>query len=178
MQTEINNDVHLAQAVTSHKQSGGGIKSIDILTDFDEILKKIGKIDKLLKSSMMDDVVTKHLTGMDRLRHQGLIYFAKTIRDIADTTLKDLQTEEFKIKLPVGQCMNLNSVHLCFLIKVKKNTAKTKNIDVNMIIINNFFTHWTGGIEEKRRGDDLQILSSSAVNICRYSDRMLSLKRT
>ena len=40
MQTEINNDVHLAQAVTSRKQSGGGIKSIDISTDFDEILKR------------------------------------------------------------------------------------------------------------------------------------------
>ena len=56
MQTEINNDVHLAQAVTSRKQSDGGIKSIDISTDFDEIMKKIGKIDTLLKSSMMDNV--------------------------------------------------------------------------------------------------------------------------
>ena len=63
---------------------------------------------------------------MDRLRHQSLIYFAKAIRDMADTTLKDLQTTEFKIKLPVGQYMNLNSVHLCFLIKVKKSTAKIK----------------------------------------------------
>ena len=110
--------MHLAQVVTPPKQSGGGIKSIDVLTDFDEIMEKKGIADKLLKSGMIDDVVTKHLTGMDRLTSQGLIYSAKAIRDMADTTLKDLQTA--KIKLPVSQCVNLNSVHMCFLIKIKQ----------------------------------------------------------
>ena len=110
--------MHLAQVVTPPKQSGGGIKSIDVLTDFDKIMEKKGIADKLLKSGMIDDVVTKHLTGMDRLTSQGLIYSTKAIRDMADTTLKDLQTA--KIKLPVSQCVNLNSVHMCFLIKIKQ----------------------------------------------------------
>ena len=95
--------MHLAQVVTPPKQSGGGIKSIDVSTDFDEIMEKKGIANKLLKSGLIDDVVTRHLTGMDRLTSQGLIYSAKAIRDMADTTLKDLQTAKVKIKLPVSQ---------------------------------------------------------------------------
>ena len=40
MQTESSNDVHLSQAVTPRSPSGGGIKSINILTNFNEITKK------------------------------------------------------------------------------------------------------------------------------------------
>ena len=138
MQTEITNDVHLVQAFTPRNHPDGGVKLIDISTDFDEIKKKIGKWDKLLKSDVIDEVVMSYLTGMDRLRYQGFIYIVKAIRDPADTTYKDLPTVESKIKLFVNQCVNLNSVHLCFLIKIKKSTAKTKNNDGNMIPINNF----------------------------------------
>ena len=41
--------MHLAQVVTPPKQSGGGIKSIDVSTDFDEIVEKKGIVDKLFK---------------------------------------------------------------------------------------------------------------------------------
>ena len=72
-------------------------------------------------------------------RYHGLIYFAETIRDPADSTSKDLHTVEFEVKLSLNQYVNLNSVHLCFPIKIKKGGAKTANIDRNMITVNIFF---------------------------------------
>ena len=138
MPIEINNDMHLAQVVTPRSNSGGGVKLIDISTDFDEITKKTGKLNRLLKSCVMNEDVTRSLTGIDRQRYQGLIYFTKTIRNLAGSNHKDLQTIEFKIKLIANQYMKLNSVHLCLPINIKKSTAKTTNIDRNMITVNNF----------------------------------------
>ena len=40
MQTKINGDVHLPQVVTPRSSYDRGVKSIDILNDFDEITKK------------------------------------------------------------------------------------------------------------------------------------------
>ena len=58
-----------AQAVTPGSYAGGGIKLITISTDFDEITKKTGKLNRLLKSGMMEEHVTRYLPGMDRLRY-------------------------------------------------------------------------------------------------------------
>ena len=58
MQTKIKDDVHLAQAVTPRSHSDGGVKSINILTDFSEITKKIEKLNRLLKSGVMNEYVT------------------------------------------------------------------------------------------------------------------------
>ena len=54
--------MHLAQAVTLRSHSGGGTKLNRILTDFDEITKMIEKLNRLLKSSIMNEN-----TGSDRL---------------------------------------------------------------------------------------------------------------
>lgn len=43
---------------------------------------------------------------MDRLRYQGLTYFSKRIRDPMDSTYKDLQTVEAKMKLPANHYVN------------------------------------------------------------------------
>lgn len=40
MQAEIKNDVHLAQAVTPCSNASGGVKLIDISTDFEKITWK------------------------------------------------------------------------------------------------------------------------------------------
>ena len=139
IQTEINNAVHVVQAVTPRSHAGRGFKLIDVSTDVDEVTENIGKVNRLLKSAVMDEDVARYLPGMDRLRYQVLIYFTKTIKDPADYTL---QTAVFKIKLPANQCVNLNCVHLCFPINTKKGTAQTTNIDGNMITVNNFLAHW------------------------------------
>ena len=121
MQSEINDDVLLTQAVKTRSHASGSVKSIDISTNFEKITNKLRKLYSLLNSAVMDEDVTKYLPGIDKLRYQGLIYFAKTIRDPSESTYKDLQTVKLKIKLPANQYVNLNSVHLCFLFKTKKN---------------------------------------------------------
>ena len=55
----------------------------------------------------------ENLTGMDRLRYQGMIYFVKAVRHMADSTCKYFEPVEFKTKLPAKQYVSLDSVYLC-----------------------------------------------------------------
>ena len=66
------------------------------------------------------------------LAYQGMIYAVKTKKP-ADPAYKDFQTLEFKISLPANQCMNWNSVHICFPIQIKKSMAVPNNINANMV---------------------------------------------
>ena len=54
---------------------------------------------------------------MDRLRYQGLTYFAKRIRDPMDSTYKDLQTVEVKMKY-------LYCIPLYFSLKLKRKLKR------------------------------------------------------
>ena len=56
---------------------------------------------------------------MKRLRYQEMIYFVKTIKYLTDYKYKDLKYVELKTKLPAKPYINLNSVYLCFPIKIK-----------------------------------------------------------
>ena len=47
MQSEINDDFNLPQAVRLRSHSVCDVKLIDILTDYNEITKKIGKLNRL-----------------------------------------------------------------------------------------------------------------------------------
>ena len=55
---------------------------------------------------------------------------------------KDIQNLQFPLLLPANQYTNLNSLHLCFLIKISKRTDVAQNIRDNLITVSNFFVHW------------------------------------
>ena len=93
---------------TSH--SYNGVKWIYISTDSEYISNKMKKIHRVLSNVIMDEDVTRYLPRMDRLRFQGILCFVKVIRHLEDSTCKDLQTSEFKIRLSSNQFINLNRV--------------------------------------------------------------------
>ena len=67
-----------------------------------------------------------------------------------------------------------NSVHLCFPIKIRKLTNNNNDIDNNMKIVNNFFTHWIEEIIVTQYRDNVEILpTSSLCEAYQYSDLML-----
>lgn len=82
----------------------------------------------------------RYLTGMLPLRYQGITYTVRTKKVLADANYKDRQTLEFNIKLPVNHYMNQISIHICFLITIKKSKNDAKNLTANITTANNFCT--------------------------------------
>lgn len=65
----------LIQAATPRSHTSDSVRSIDISTNFEEITKKVRKLNNLLKSGVIDGNITWCLSGMDKLTYQGLVYF-------------------------------------------------------------------------------------------------------
>ena len=89
----------------------------------------------------MEQDVTRYLPGMNRLRYQGLIYFAKTMRNLQTLLIKIYRLSNLKLR-----CLQINmwTWMVCIfpsLLRLK-STANATNIDGNMITLSNFFVHW------------------------------------
>lgn len=76
------------------------VKSVDYLTDFEDISKKMNKPQRLLKGGVIDMDLIKYLPGMLPLAWGSVIYIVK--REMtADPAYKDFQTLDFNIKLQI-----------------------------------------------------------------------------
>ena len=123
-----------------------------------------------MNSGVTDKEVTRYLSWMDRLRYQGLIYFVKTISEPVNLTQEDLQTVEFRIKLSANQYVNLNSIHVCFTIKIKRKLKTLVQIWLRLKISLNAAL---GKLKQKKNGNDLQVARRSVVGFCWYFDVMI-----
>ena len=69
---------------------------------------------------------------------------------------------------------NPNSKHTCFPMKIKLKCDEDKDIDVDLITVNNLFAHLVKEISMTRYGNDKQLmLSFSPYEIYQYLDSML-----
>ena len=55
---------------------------------------------------------------------------------------KDLETFDFQLLLDQNIYANINSLHICFPMKFKKERNMALNLENDVIIINKFFAHW------------------------------------
>ena len=80
---------------------------------------------------------------------------------------------EFQILLTNSYYTNLNSIHICFLMKIKKATDKTDDIDTDLIT-KHFLSHLIKQISVTKYGNNKQLVPTfSPYEIYQYYDSML-----
>ena len=85
-----------------------------------------------------------------------------------------MQNLGFHILLPANHYTNVNSMHLCFPIKILKLTDPTQNIRADLITVNNFFAHWIKELKIQKYGNDIHILPmNNPLKLYRYSEAIL-----
>ena len=77
-----------------------GVKSVDYLTDFEDISKKMNKPQRLLKGEVIDMDLIKYLPGMLPLAWGSVVYIVGGGM-AADPAYKDFQTLDFNIELEI-----------------------------------------------------------------------------
>ena len=76
------------------------VKSVDYLTDFEDISKKMNKPQGLLKGEVIDMDLIKYLPGMLPLAWGSVVYIVGGGMT-ADPAYKDFQTLDFNIELEI-----------------------------------------------------------------------------
>ena len=115
---------------------------------------------------------------------QGMLEDTDTKEKVADNFYEDMEQLNFQIILTDNYCVNPNSIHICFPMKVKKASDQTADIDADMTNVNNFVGHLVKEISITRYRHDKQLIPTFfPYEIYQYSDTMLkhlpkdSLKR-
>ena len=65
-----------------------------------------------------------------------------TREKVVQLSYTDMEQLDFQILLTDNYYTNPNSMHVCFLVKIKKNTNHNLDIDNDLITVNNFFAHF------------------------------------
>ena len=65
-----------------------------------------------------------------------------TREKIAHPSYSDMEQLDFQIQLIDNYYVNPKSIHICFPIKIKKNSNSAQDIDADLIIVNNFFAYF------------------------------------
>ena len=142
MQREINSNIHLGQSVTPFESIRRSAAIDRTASDLHNASQKVKKTKSLIDKGEYDADITRYIPGTLDMVFQGMIDKTKTIEQLVHLSYKDKETLDFQLLLDKNQYTNLNSLHLWFPIRFRKLANPTANLEVALITVNNFFTHW------------------------------------
>ena len=134
--------MYLGQTVPPFDSIGKSSAIDRTASDFDNANEKVTKIKKLIYSGEYDADIARYIPTTLQLIFQGMLDKVDTIEQPARISYKDLETFDFQLLLDQNLYTNLNSLHLCFPIKFKKETNVALNLENDLLTVNNFFAHW------------------------------------
>ena len=98
------------------------------------------------------------MPGTLELVYQRMLEDIDTKEQAAHISYKDMENLEFQVLLTNNYCATANSIHICFLMKIKRASDKTDGIDTELITVNNFFAHLTKETSVTKYGNDNQLI--------------------
>ena len=118
--------------------------------------------------------LAKYIPGLMDLAIQGMLDDIDTREKVAHPSYKDKEQLDFQILLTENYYVNPSNIHICFPIKIKKQSNNSSDIDSDLITVNNFFAHWVKEISITKYGSDKELPPTfSPWEVYQYSDQML-----
>ena len=137
METGIGDKIHLGKTVTPFDGIGQS-KAIDsTASNFANANEKVQKIKRLINKDKCDEDVARYIPDTLKLMFQGMLENITAKEQTAQTCHTKTKNLEFQILFRQSHCKNLNSFHVCFLIKMKA-TNVNNGIGHDSITVNIF----------------------------------------
>ena len=151
-----------------------GVSAINDDGNLQTLIDKVGKVSTFWKTGKADGDLARYLPNILPVTRQNVIKGIDPRQAYASETYTDKKTIEFTIKLAPNTYMNYATMEIVFPIWFVKNTAKTTQIDGDLMPVNNFFCRWIPDIGIKRYPDDLRILpNDKTLSIYDYGNAQL-----
>ena len=118
------------------------------------------------------------------MKFQGILENINARQKVVHPCYKDMEEIDFEVLLTDNYYRNLNSIHFCFPMKIKRATNEVNDVDGDLMIFNNFFPHLIKEIGITKYGSNKELIPTfSPYEIYQYSKSMMkhfpkdSLKR-
>ena len=102
--------------------------------------------------------LAKYIPGLMDLAIQLMPDDIDTREKVAHPSYKDKEQLDFQILLTENYYVNPSNIHICFPIKIKKQSNNSSDIDSDLITVNNFFAHWVKEISITKYGSDKELI--------------------
>ena len=97
-----------------------------------------------------------------------------TREKVVHPSYTDMEQFDLQILLTDNYYINPNSIHICFVMKIKIKTNQNLDIDADLITVNNFFAHFVKEISVTKYGSNKELIPTfSPYDTYQYSDAML-----
>ena len=122
MQREIRHKVSLRQTVFPYKNVGRSSAIDRTTSNYNDAKEKVKKNRELINTARYDEDIVKYIPGLLELKLQGMLEDIDTREKVAHSSYTCMEELGFQILLTNNYCINPNSIHICFPIKIKKKT--------------------------------------------------------
>ena len=119
--------------------------------------------------------MAKYIQNLVPVSRQNQISSSIPRKAFTSVPYSDMKILEFIIELAGNTYSNYSSMELVLPIQFTKKTAKTAQMDANVITVNNFFGQWIKDIDIRRYPDDTRILPTNN-NVDVYQNLASQLK--
>ena len=151
-----------------------GVPAINDDGNLQTLIDKVGKIGKFWKTGKADGDLIRYLPNLLPVTRQNVIGGIDPRQAYASETYTDKKTIDFTIKLAPNTYTNYATMEIVFPIQFVKKTAKTTQIDADLVPVNNFFCRWITNIDIKRYPDDMRILpNDKTLSVYDYANSQL-----
>ena len=154
MQRDISDRNFLGETFNPYEDARRSTVIDRTASNYNDVKEKVQKIRDLINIGKYDADLAKYIPGLLELTMQGMLDDIDTREKVAHPSYKGMEQLDFQILLTENYYVDPNSIHICFPIKIKKNTNNALDIDVDMITVNNFFAHWVKEISVTKYGSD------------------------
>ena len=126
------------------------VDAIDYMADFENLLMCLDSTEKFICTGKTKNDLIRYIPEVTKPAYQGQLEGCLMKKSYVDDTYKGHKVAEFNVKLANNQYMNFHNVYLVFPMKIRKSTNNDANLDMTLMTINNFFTHWMREIDIKQ----------------------------
>ena len=132
MQRKNGTDINLGKTVSPFDSTGTSSAIDETVSNF------LNTTEKVQKNDNAD--IAKYIPGTLDLVLQRMLEDIDTKEQPAHFSYKDMEYLEFQTMLINNYYTNPNSMHICFLMKIKKVTNNDTDIDTDLVTVNKFFS--------------------------------------
>ena len=142
MQGKIGTEIEVGKTISPYDSIGKSSAIDRTASNYTDAGDKVRKIRRLIETGTYDANIARFTPGTLDLVFQGMQEDIDIKEQLAHSSYREMENLDFQILLTNNYYTNPNSMPLCFLIKIKKATEKTADIDVDMITVSKCFAHF------------------------------------
>ena len=166
--------VFLGQIVSPYEDAGPSSAIDRTASNYNDAKEKIKKMRELISTGKYDEDIARYIPGILVLKFQGMLEDTNTREKVVLSSYTDIEEFDFQIILTDNYYVNPNSIHICFPMKIKKQSNEAMDIDDDLITVYSFFTHLVKEISVTKYDSDKELIPTfSPYEIYQCSDAML-----